>query len=175
MKHWLTVLMIFLLLEQSHAWEIRHTENMMVGNTNVTIGYSDYPILAERSLDLTFNPQGGITNKTASVEFFKPNGEKWANTSPGALPTDKLPRYPRNRSIWGYDAKAFPIQGTWQMKLTINGNTSTKPMQVGPRPAGPPSNLIIVLAIMPILAMFIIALRAWIKVQPLRHTESRIW
>jgi hypothetical protein len=167
MKHWMIALLAFFAFQTANANPLKHTETLMVGNTKVTIGFNEYPLQAERSLDLTINPEGGITNKKAAIEFIRPNGEKWFTTT--------LPRYTRDRSLWGFDNQAFPDEGTWQMKLNINGSIASVPLEVGARPAGPPSNLIIMLALIPILGIFSLAIRAWLKVRPLRHIESRTW
>ncbi len=167
MRHWLIVLLGFFVLETALANPLKHTETLMVGKTKVIIGFNEYPLQAERSLDLTFNPEGGISNKKGAIEFIRPNGEKWFTTT--------LPRYTRDRSVWGFDNQAFPTQGQWTMKININGSVASIPLTVDARPVGPSSNLIITLALIPILAVFTLAIRAWKWVRPLRHLESRTW
>ncbi len=164
---WLLVMFALLMLETAQASPIVHRQTLMVGNTKVVVGFSEYPLQAERSLDLTFNPEGGISGKEGKVQFIRPNGEKWFAT--------KLPRYTRDRNVWGFDNQAFPTEGTWRMEIKINGTLATMPLEVGARPVGPPNNLIIALALLPILAVFTLAIRAWLQVRPLRHVESRSW
>ncbi len=167
MKHWVFLLLAIFALETAHASPIKHSQSLMVGNTKVMVGFSEYPLQAERSLDLTFNPEGGIVGKDGKIQFIQPNGEKWF--------ASKLPRYTRDRNLWGFDNQAFPTQGTWGMEIKINGSLATMPLEVGARPVGPPNNLIIALALLPILAVFMLVIRAWVKVRPLRHIESRTW
>ncbi len=167
MRHWFFLVLTFFALETALANPLKHTEMLMVGSTKVIIGFNEYPLQAERSLDLTFNPEGGISNKEGTVQFIRPNGEQWFAT--------KLPRYTRDRSVWGFDNQAFPTEGRWQMKIDINGIQASLPLEVGARPVGPSSSLIIMLALIPILAVFTLAIRAWIRVRPLRHLESRTW
>lgn len=167
MKHWFFLVLTFFALETALANPLKHTETLMVGKTKVIIGFNEYPLQAERSLDLTFNPEGGISNKEGTVQFIRPNGEQWFAT--------KLPRYTRDRSVWGFDNQAFPTQGQWTMNIKVNGVQATLPLTVGARPVGPSNNLIIMLALIPILAVFTLAIRAWIRVRPLRHLESRTW
>ena len=167
MKHWFFLVLTFFALGNALANPFKHTETLMVGKTKVVVGFNEYPLQAERSLDLTFNPEGGISSKKGEIEFIRPNGEQWFNTT--------LPRYTRDRSVWGFDNQAFPTQGTWQMKIRINGSIASLPLTVGARPVGPSSNLIIALALIPILAVFTLAIRAWMRVRPLRHLESRTW
>lgn len=167
MKHWLLALIALLWLENAQAVEVKHSENLMVGTTKVMVGYSEFPLQAERSFDFTFAMQNGIAGQQGKIEFVQPNGETYFST--------KLPRYTRDRTIWGFDNIAIPTQGTWRMELEINGARATLPLEVGARPAGPPNNLITFLAILPMLALLLLAIRAWSQVRPMRHIESRTW
>ena len=167
MKNWFFVLLVFFALETAKAADLKHTETLMVGNTKVMIGFNEYPLQAERSLDLTINPEGGISNQEGTIQFIQPNGEEWFAT--------KLPRYTRDRSVWGFDNQAFPTEGKWQMNIKINGILASLPLEVGARPVGPSGSLITILALIPILAVFALTIRAWMRVRPLRHLESRTW
>jgi hypothetical protein len=167
-KRLLAALLCFALLPVALGAELKHTETLQVGSTKVTVGFTEFPMRAERSLDLTFNPEGGIAGKSGRVRLVQPDGETYFTSK-------RLPRFPRDRSIWGFDSIALPKEGTWKLELTVNGSTGSLPLNVLERPAGPPSNLILALAAIPILAVLVIAVRGWASVRPLRKVDSRSW
>ncbi len=138
---------------------VPYQERIMVGPYPVEVWVSDWPIAAERSIDFTFNPAGGIADKTARIQMIMPDGNEYF-TSP-------LPRHPRNRSVWGLDLIALPEPGPWMIELTINGPAgsgtgSFGPMTLLPQP-GPPPLLSWVLGVLPPLvllgSLFVIAWR----------------
>lgn len=168
MKHWLIALLIWELSSLALAEQIKHTEQLEVGGLQITVGFTEWPLQAERSLDMTFNPTGGIAGKTVLTRFVKPDGTQWFGAQP-------LPRFPRDRTVWGFDSLALPMQGNWRLELSVNDQKATLPLTVLERPAGPPGKLITALAMIPILAVFVLAIRAWLRVKPLRQLESRSW
>ncbi len=146
-----------------------HTETLKIGAQTVSVNFTEFPPRAERSLDFTFSTEGGIAEKTGEVKFIQPNGETY-------MAMDRLPRFPRDRSVWGFDSVAFPQQGTWQLEITINGQGKARlPIKVLERPAGPPSIPIYALAAIPMLALFVLGARAWWRVRPRRQAEARSW
>lgn len=167
MKRWLIALLISSLSTWALAEPIKHTERLEIGGLKLSVGFTEWPLQAERSLDLTFSPTGGIAGKSGTVRVIRPNGQVWFE--------QPLPRFPRDRTVWGFDSQAFPTQGNWKLELSINNQKATLPLTVLERPAGPPSNLITALALIPILAVFVLATRAWLRVKPLRQLESKIW
>ena len=168
MKVWLIALIISSLSTLALAEPIKHTEQLEVGGLRITVGFTEWPLQAERSLDMTFSPTGGIAGKTVLGRFIKPDGTPWFEARP-------LPRFPRDRTMWGFDSQALPLEGNWKLELSVNDQKATLPLTVLERPAGPPGNLIIALALIPILAVFVLAIRAWLRVKPLRQLESRSW
>ena len=146
----------------------KHTERLAVGGLTMTVSFTEWPLQAERSLDMTFSPTGGIAGKTVLVRFVKPDGTTWGEQQP-------LPRFPRDRTVWGFDSQALPVQGNWRLELSLDGQKATLPLTVLERPAGPPGNLITALAMIPMLAVFVLAIRAWLRVKPLRQLEARNW
>jgi hypothetical protein len=152
--------------------ETQHLETLRVGPYTLNVGFSEFPMRAERSADITLDPDGGIEGKSGSFKMIAPNGEL-------SHEDNFLPRFPRNRTVWGFDSLALPEKGTWQLEITVKGengvHTARLPINVGERPAGPPSDLITALATLPILALVLLAIRAWWRVRPLRHAESRAW
>ena len=168
MKRLLTALLISSLSSLAFAEPIRHTQQLEVGDLKLTVAFTEWPLRAERSLDLTFRPEGGIAGKTVLARFVKPDGTQWGDAEP-------LPRFPRDRTMWGYDSAALPLEGQWKLELSANNQKTVLPLTVLERPAGPPGNLITALAMIPILAVFVLAIRAWLRVKPLRQLESRNW
>jgi len=149
------------------AAPLKHTEQLEVGNLKLTVGFTEWPVQAERSLDMTFSPEGGIVGKAVKIRIVRPDG-----TSRGSF---NLPRFVRDRSVWGFDSEAFTTKDKWTLEFSANGAKTSLPLTVLERPAGPPSNLITALAMIPILAVFVLALRAWLRVKPLQQLESRRW
>lgn len=168
MKRWLIALLISSLSTWALAEPIKHTERLEIGGLKLTVGFTEWPLQAERSLDMTFSLTGGIAGRTVLGRFIKPDGTPWGDAQP-------LPRFPRDRTMWGFDSQALPVEGNWKLELSINNQKATLPLTVLERPAGPPSNLITALALIPILAVFVLATRAWLRVKPLRQLESKIW
>ena len=167
MKRWLIALLISSLSTWALAEPIKHTERLEIGGLKLSVGFTEWPLQAERSLDLTFSPTGGIAGKSGTVRVIRPNGQVWFE--------QPLPRFPRDRTVWGFDSQAFPAQGKWRLELSIDNQKATLLLNVLERPAGPPGNLITALALIPILAVFVLAIRAWLRVKPLRQLESKIW
>ena len=168
MKRMLLAL-VFCALGIAQAAKFVHTETLRIGQETLHVNFTEFPPRAERSIDFTFAPEGGIAGKTGSIKLIRPNGKTYDQ---GNL----LPRFPRDRKVWGFDSIAFPDQGTWQLEITLNGEgTARLPIPVLARPAGPPSILIYALAAIPITALFVLGARAWWRVRPQRHTEARSW
>ncbi len=150
------------------AAPLKHTQQLELDGFQITVGFTEWPLQAERSLDMTFNPEGGIAGKAVLARFVKPDGTQWGEARP-------LPRFPRDRTMWGYDSAALPIEGNWRLELSVGNQKAMLPLTVLERPAGPPGNLITALAMIPVLAVFMLALRAWLRVKPLRQLESKNW
>ena len=156
------------------ASEVKHSQTIRVGQTNVRMDFTDFPVRHERSLDITFAPHGGISGKTAMINLIGPNKEfiTWLNPNRETKP---LPRFPRDRSMWGLDSIALTAEGMWTLELTINGQTARVPLEVLERPAGPTNNQILVLAMLPIAGLIVVAARGWRSVQPTRHVAAKHW
>jgi hypothetical protein len=146
-----------------------HTETLQVGPHTVRFGFSDWPIRAERSLDITFAPvTGGIVGLTGKIELLAPDGKReWDY--------NLLPRYPRDRTRWGLDSVALNDEGRSTLRLTIGNDTADLPLEVGPRPAGPPGLLIALLSLVPIGSVLVLVVRAWLRTKPQRQREANAW
>jgi hypothetical protein len=150
-----------------------HHETIQAGPYEVVVGFSEWPIRAERSLDLTFAPEGGIEDKTAAIRITDPNGD-WERGGVGPLG-----RHPRQRDLWGLDLLAFPAPGEWTIELTIDGPQGTgtgtlAAIPVGERP-GPPPAPMWVIAALPLVFLVWLGVRGWILVRPGTKVEADAW
>ncbi len=150
---------------------IKHRETVQVGAYQLEVGFSQYPIRAERSLDITFTPVGGIRGLSGTTKMTLLGGKQ--------VIEQDLVRFTKNRSIWGYDLISIPKKGTWNLEFTINGKQGKSvgklKLEVLERPAGPSVALTQPLGLIPILAVLILATRAWLRVRPMRHAEANNW
>lgn len=155
----------------AHTPEPYH-ETIQVGPYAVEVGVSEWPILAERSVDITFTPAGGIADKTATIALDGPaEVEFWR--------TGALGRHPRDRERWGLDLIALPAAGDWTMTLTIDGPQGTGtgqfgPFRVGPRPGPPPAPMWLIGAL-PVFFLAWLLGRAWLRIRPGRTADARSW
>jgi hypothetical protein len=151
----------------AHAPEPHH-ETIQAGPYTVTVGFSEWPIRAERSLDITFAPEGGIAGKSAAIEITDPNGE-WYEVGP-------LGRHPRQRDLWGLDLIALPATGDWTIELTVDGPEGTGTgtltgIPVGERP-GPPLAPMWVIGALPLFFLIAVGVRGWRSVKPGRTPDA---
>ena len=123
----LLVVMLLVALAPSAAADegTPYQETIMVGPYPVDVWVSSWPIAAERSIDVTFLPAGGIADKSGTIEFIQPDGESFRGER-------ALPRHPRNRDLWGIDLIALPSPGDWTIALTITGPNGTGSGTFGP-------------------------------------------
>jgi hypothetical protein len=164
----IAVLVVLGFSSQTRAAEVVHTETLQVGSRSVQFEFTDYPLRAERSLDIIFAPATGIDGLKGSIRLIRPDGQVERRFR-------LLPRFPRDRTRWGLDSIALPAEGRWTFELTIGADTARLPLEVGPRPDGPPNALIVILSVIPIGGVLLLIARAWMRVKPLRSRESRAW
>jgi hypothetical protein len=124
---------------------VPYAERILVGPYPVEVWVSAWPIAAQRSVDFTFSPEGGIADKSARIRLIRPDGEEYF-----AIP---LPRHPRNRAVWGLDLIALPEPGPWTIELTIAGPAGSGSGWFGPmtllEQPGPPPTLSWLLGVVP--------------------------
>ncbi len=154
----------------AHAAEPHH-ETLQAGPYVVLVGFSEWPIQAERSIDITFEPEGGIAEKSASIRITDAAGELYE--------VGPLGRHPRQRELWGLDLIALPTQGDWTIELTVDGplgsGTGTLAgIPVGARP-GPPPLPIWLLAALPLVFLFWLGVRGWRSVRPGQSPAAHAW
>jgi hypothetical protein len=166
--------LIFVLLLASVGFAeevIKHRETVQVGPYKLEVGFSQYPIRAERSLDITFTPKSGIQGLSGTTKMTLLSGKQ--------VIENDLVHFTKNRSIWGYDLISIPQEGTWNLEIKIKGAQGTGvgnlKLEVLTRPAGPSVALTQPLGLIPILAVLVLATRAWLRVRPMRHAEANQW
>jgi hypothetical protein len=162
------VLVLFWGLALASVPPIVHTETLQVGPHAVKFEFTDWPVRSERSLDIIFAPASGIAGLRGNLEIIRPDGQR-------AHRYGLLPRYPRDRTRWGLDSIALHGEGQFKFKVNIGSDMGTLPLEVGPRPAGPPELLIALLSLVPIGALVVVTVRAWAQVKPQRSREAKAW
>jgi len=137
---------------------IVHQETIQAGPYTVAVGFSDWPLRAERSFDVTFSPDGGIADKRATLTLTPPEGEAEAWSAP-------LGRHPRQRELWGIDLIALPEPGPWSIGIVIEGprgeGSGVLPGVVVEARPGPPALPFWLLAILPLLFLGWLIARGW--------------
>lgn len=98
---------------------IVHQEHLAVGPYELTVGFSEWPVRAQQSLDFTFEPNGGIEQATGTLVAVSPTGEENLLRRPAGV--DGLPRHPRRPDVWGLDVFALDEPGDWTLTFGIDG------------------------------------------------------
>jgi hypothetical protein len=137
---------------------VPYQERIQVGPYPVDVWVSDWPIAAQRSVDFTFTPEGGIADKSARIRLIQPDGSEYFD-----IP---LPRHPRNRAVWGLDLIALPEPGLWTIELTIDGPAGAGTGTFGPmdllEQQGPPPGLSWLIGVLPpLLFLGFLVVLAW--------------
>ena len=154
----------------AHASDPHH-ETIQAGPYDVLVGFSEWPIRAERSLDITFEPQGGIGDKSATIRITDPQGDLYE--------VGALGRHPRQRELWGLDLIALPAAGDWTIELTVSGlqgsgTGALSAIPVGERPGPPPAPMWLIAAL-PLFFLLWLGVRGWRQVRPGQSPEARSW
>jgi hypothetical protein len=90
--------------------DIVHTEKIQVGPYLATIGFTRWPVQAERSLDIIFALEDGIADKKGTLTLVTNPPQLFDRTKQTGEPYP-LERHPRMREAWGLDVFAFPASG----------------------------------------------------------------
>jgi hypothetical protein len=134
-----------------------HNEHIQVGPYPVTVGFTVWPLRAMQSLDFTFEPDGGIADKSGTITAIAPDGLKDAH---------RLSRHPRNRSVWGLDVQSLDSSGTWTLRFKINGpqgeGTGDLTVDVLKQP-GPPLPLSWIIGLIPLTLALAFFAVVWIR------------
>jgi hypothetical protein len=160
--------------------KIVHTENVQVGPYNVTVGFSRWPVQADKSLDFTFAPEGGIADKTGIITMLPPaNGKKVDAEGTSLESTSSLSRYARDRNIWGMDVISLPEEGQWKFQFEIDGpqgkGTGSLDVVLLPRPAFLPPLINWSLGLLPCIGIIALVSVAWRRAKTGKHPETWSW
>ncbi|MDH6113723.1 hypothetical protein P3T36_007519 [Kitasatospora sp. MAP12-15] len=152
-----------------------HSEYVTAGPYQVQVSFSEWPVLADKALDFTFLPDGGIAGHKAALTMYSPAGTDFLHRRN----TDHMLRvYTRDHSRWGLDTYQLPAQGTWKLQFTVDGSsgsgTGTLALPVGPRP-GPSLTLSWGLALLPLIATIPICFLLWLRGRRNRHANEWVW
>jgi hypothetical protein len=156
--------------QQSTEVTTIHQEPVTVGPYRLSVGFSRWPMQADRSLDILFIPEGGIEELRGSVTLVSPTGVE---------ETIPLSRHPRMRSVWGLDVIALPEAGPWSLVFRIDGPLGPgegrlAPLMLGARP-GPDLALSWMVGLLPAIGLLILLIVAWLRVRPNTHPETWRW
>ncbi len=98
---------------------IVHHERLDVGPYELTVGFSEWPVRAQQSLDFTFEPGGGVERLSGTLVAVSPTGvEDDLRRPPGV---HGMPRHPRQPDVWGLDVFALEEPGDWAFTFALDG------------------------------------------------------
>lgn len=143
--------------------EIVHTEQVRVGPYPMTVGFSEWPMRAMHSLDVTFMPDRGTAGLSGQVELLL--------DAEGAEPeVEPLVRHPRKQEVWGLDVYALDDPGPWTFKFTVDGPEGRgegviRTVNVLEQP-GPPLALSWSLSVIPVVMGVLFLVVAWRRMRP---------
>ncbi|WP_405136177.1 hypothetical protein [Nocardia sp. NBC_01388] len=137
--------------------DIVHTEHVQAGPYSLTIGFSQWPLRAMQSLDFTFDPEGGIADKSGTLTTIRPNGQ--------VSKSQPLSRHPRKHEVWGLDVRSLDQQGNWTFRFTIDGPQGQgvgelHDLNVLQQP-GPPLSVSWAVSSLPLLGLIAFLAYAW--------------
>ena len=158
----------------AHGTEVHRTE-VQVGPYPVVVEFSEWPMRAERSVDIFIEPAGGIADKSGTFRLIAPGIQPGGDAGP-AFP---LVRHPRQRDAWGLDLIALPWAGDWTLELTIDGPAGRGTGTLGAvslleRP-GPPAAASWLVGALPVGFLVWLLVRSWRHVRPAQTVEARSW
>jgi hypothetical protein len=163
--------------------DIVHSEQVKLGDSTLTVSFSQWPLRESRSLDFTFEPGEGIQGRTARLRAIEPAGQPAGTLGQMGAVEDSsgwfpLPRHPRDRSAWGLDVVSLPKEGGWRFEFEVKGpegtSTASLPVEVGPQP-GPPYALSWAVAMLPWILLIPLLAYGWVRARPLRLAGTRAW
>jgi hypothetical protein len=175
------LLLSFFLLHFSLAqssFNIVHEEKLKVGPYNVTVGFSRWPVQADRSLDIIFSVEGGINDKRGTVTLVTATPQTF-NRQRRSHEAWPLARHPSQRDSWGLDVFAFPTEGQWEFQFVIDGSQgqgegSLAVVLLGP-PVFLPRTVTSLIALLPLILLLVIITLAWRRDKPCQQADTWSW
>jgi hypothetical protein len=177
MRYFILIITLLSAFTFAQPPKIVYTENVKVGPYNVTVGFSRWPVQADKSRDFTFAAEGGIADKSGTITMILPTTSK--ATAPEreffevALP---LARYARDRNIWGMDVIALPEEGQWKFKFEIDGpqgkGIGSLDVVLLARPAFLPPLVNWAIGLLPLIGLISVA---WRRAKTGKRAETWSW
>ncbi len=176
MRYFMFIIVLLFTFTFAQPAKIVHTETVKVGPYNVQVGFSRWPVQADKSLDITFSPDGGITDKTATIALIAPtlrSAEEDYNTPFPLL------RYARDRTMWGFDVISLPEKGQWKFQFEIDGpqgkGTGSLGVVLLERPAFLPPLINWAIGLLPFIGLVAFISSAWRKAKTGKRPETWMW
>jgi hypothetical protein len=115
---------------------VAYTEVVQVGPVQTMVDFSEWPVVAQKSLQIVVAPAGGIAGKSATLTMVPKRGVK------GHMEIYKLQTYPGIPNAWTLNLEGIPGQGEWTFRVEITGADGTwsaalQPVEVAPPPSVP--------------------------------------
>jgi hypothetical protein len=155
---------------------LAHTEKVQVGPYVVTVGFSRWPVQAERSFDLIFDVEGGIEDKDGTVTLIAPTLKDTHDFFNYPFP---LSRFARDHQVWGFDVIAFPEQGQWKYQFAIDGPQGRGEGAVDivflDSPPFLPSIVNWSIGFIPLIALIVLIAVSWLRVRPGLRKDTWTW
>lgn len=146
-----------------------HRERIDADPYTVTVGFTEWPLFDERSLDIVFRPEPGVDQVSGTLTLISPTGQE---------STQDLVRHPKMRDAYGLDIFAFYGEGPWTLRLDLQGpdgpGIGTLDLPIGPRPGPPiligwiPTWLVLGLIVSGVVL-------AWRRYRPGLAPQARTW
>lgn len=123
------------LAHSGHAG-VAYTEAIQAGPTKATVDFSEWPPVAQKSLQIVVAPEGGIVGKSAELTLIPKRGVK------GGQQTMRLAPYPGIPNAWTLNLEGITGQGDWTVQVKITspdgaGTATLQPLEVAPPPSVP--------------------------------------
>lgn len=139
---------------------IVHEEPAQVGPYRVTVGFSEWPTRAEKSVQYVVHPQGGLAGKQAFLAVVPADGHARGN-----LDWTELMTYPGLDDAWVHQTLGVSNPGMWKIEIkmvTAQGTFagSTKPFLVD-KPPGIPMWFGWVVGLIPLYGVIWFGVREW--------------
>ncbi len=156
--------------------DVVHQEKVQVGPYTRMVGFSDWPLRADKSLDFVFEPVGGREGMTGKLAMIGPDGTGGRNRGGGNQP---LVRHPRKQESWGLDVFSLNREGAWTFKFQLDGpqghgEGELKGLQVLEAP-GPPFAVSWAASSLPLIALLVAIIVAVIRIKPGKRETTWAW
>jgi hypothetical protein len=175
------IYLLFFLLRSSFAQgslELVHTEIVQAGPYKITVGFSRWPVQAERSLDSVFIVEGGIEDKKGTLTLVTATPRALGRRKQSGQPF-ALERHPRMRGAWGLDVFAFPSPGQWEFKISIDGaqghGEGSLAVVMLDKPAFLPRFVTALISFLPLVILFILIVIVWRRDKPNHQSDTWSW